>query len=215
MKAMDPFIYFPVKNPIDQQNLFGANPAEYLPLGQKGHPGNDFECPIGTPVYAPCDGEAFYTTDKEGGCGIWIRVPNNESPAFNVILWHMPPKGTAEYPYSIPTDGSITPVKAGQLLGYSGNSGFPLESTGPHLHLGIIPTDGKTAGPMDAANGYDGCVDPQPYFTGHYAQDIPALEAVVASASAVVANIAMTPEATPAQKLTWIQEIAKALETMF
>jgi murein DD-endopeptidase MepM/ murein hydrolase activator NlpD len=209
-----PFLYFPVKQPIDQQNLFGANPAEYKPLGQDGHPGNDFECPVGTPVYAPCDGDAFYTTDKDGGCGLWIRVPNNASPQFNVILWHMPPKGTPEYPYQVATDGSTTPVKAGQLLGYSGNSGYPLESTGPHLHLGVLPCD-TTGGALAPNNGFEGCVDPQPYFNGHYAQDIQAIEAVVASATTVVQSIAATPDATPAQKLTWIQEIAKAVESLF
>jgi len=57
--------------------------------------------------------------------------------------------------------------------------------------------------------------DPQPYFNGHYAQDIQAIEAVVASATTVVQSIAATPDATPAQKLTWIQEIAKAVESLF
>jgi murein DD-endopeptidase MepM/ murein hydrolase activator NlpD len=187
----------------------------YAAMGQKGHPGIDFECKSGTPVYAPCNGDAFYTTDKAGGCGLWIRVPNNATTAFNVILWHMYPKDTPGFPYSIPTsEAVVTPVKAGQLLGYSDNSGYPAESTGPHLHLGVMPSDG-TGGPLDGSNGYDGCVDPTPYFNGHYAQDIQAVEAVVASASTVVSNIAASPEATPAQKLDWLAELAVLIEKLW
>src|SRR5882672_4825475 len=209
-----PFLYFPVRQPINQTNLFGANPAEYKPLGQDGHPGNDFEAPLYTPVYAPCDGGAFYTYDSLGGDGIWIRTPNNADPQCNVILWHMVPRSETAHPYGIPTDGSVTQVKAGQLLGYSGNSGFPRESTGPHLHLGVMPCD-FTGEALHRGNGYFGCVDPQPFYTGHFAEDICAIEKVLGSASSLLGNIAASPEATPAQKLTWIQEIALAIEHLF
>src|ERR1700733_4240531 len=134
-------LFYPVKDPINQTNLFGANPAEYKPLAQAGHPGNDFESVSGTPVYAPCDGDAFYTIDSLGGDGIWIRTPSHAAPQYNIILWHMWPKGDPKYPFAIKTDGSTTKVKAGDLLGYSDNSGFPRESTGPHLHLGVMPCD--------------------------------------------------------------------------
>lgn len=162
-------LYYPVKNPINSQNLFGANPAQYKPLGQIGHPGNDFECPIGTPVYAPCDGYAFYATDKLGGDGIYIRTLGKD---YNIILWHMMPYGTPGYPYAIPQSQFITtPVKGGELLGYSGNSGFPRESTGPHLHLAVMPLNSllSAASPQ---NGYMGCINPMPFYNGAYAEDI-------------------------------------------
>lgn len=217
MKGMDttPFLYYPVKQPINQQNLFGANPSEYLPLKQNGHPGNDFEAPSGTPLYAPCDGDAFYTTDSDGGDGIWIRTPSNAAPQFNVILWHLFPKGTASYPFQIPTDGSVTPVKAGQLLGYTDNSGYPKESTGPHLHLGVMPCD-STGAALSPKNGFDGCVDPAPYFNGLYAQDISTVVEVVAK-SAQVVNLVQTAtdaEIPHAQKLSILLEIEQFIQSL-
>jgi Peptidase family M23 len=208
-------LYYPVKDPINQTNLFGANPAQYAPLGQKGHPGNDFESVSGTPLYAPCDGDAFYTTDKYGGDGIWIRTPNNASPQYNVILWHMWPKGSAQYPFQIPTDGSVTPVKAGQLLGYTDNSGAPVESTGPHLHLGVIPCD-DTGAALNPNNGFDGCVDPAPFFNGEYAEDIAVKAAVVEKSSQVVELISTATDAQiPHQdKLALLTQIETFLRSL-
>lgn len=189
---MDKFLYHPVRNPINQNNLFGADPAYYANLGQAGHPGLDYEAPSGTPLYAPCDGDAFYTSDKYGGDGIWIRVPNNQKPEYNVILWHLFPKGNPQYPFSISTDGSVTSVKAGQLLGYTDNSGAPKESTGPHLHLGVIPCD-STGEALNKNNGYLGCVDPQQFLNGLYAEDVLGLDKLIADTGNVVQAIAQAP----------------------
>ena len=223
-------LYYPVKAPINEANLFGTPGPIYAASGQKGHPGIDFECPSGTPVYAPCDGAAFYVTDfdylvKEGiipagsapekaGCGIWIRTPDNVDTIANVILWHMHAKETPGFPYAIPTDGSVTQVKAGQLLGYSDNSGYPVETNGPHLHLGYMPCD-KTGEALNPENGFKGCVDPEPLFNGHYAEDIAAVEAVVASVTTVVNNIATTPGVPVSQKLDWLQELAILIQKLW
>ncbi len=183
-------LYLPVKNPINQTNLFGMNPDKYP--GQKGHPGLDLECPIGTPIYAPCDGDAFYTYDKLGGDGIWIRTPDNVKPESNIILWHMVPKGNVQYPFKIPTDGTVARIKAGQLLGYSGNSGFPAESTGPHLHLGVMPCD-QTGAPLNRDNGFLGCVDPMPLLNKKFAEDINTVSAVVEQSSLIANEIISAP----------------------
>ena len=215
-------LFYPVKNPIDQQNLFGTTSPMYTALGQKGHPGIDFECPSGTPVYAPCDGGAFYVTDKDGGCGLWLRYPNNQPDVqFTIILWHMYPKDTPNtnnlkgFPYNVPTDGSVTQVKAGDLLGYSDNSGYPIESTGPHLHLGVIPCD-NIGGAISPDNGYLGCVNPMPFFNGQYAEDInnpPQIPtpAVIQTATQAVDLIAGNHIATPEVKETLLQEITDLL----
>jgi len=205
-------LYYPVKNPINQQNLFGAKEDFAASTGQLGHPGIDFECPMYTPVYAPCDGNAFYVTDKYGGCGIYIRTLDN---AYNIILWHMVPAGTPGYPYSITaSDFVLTPVKAGQLLGYSGDSGYPAESSGPHLHVGMMPLNSALTA-LNPTNGYMGCVNPLPFFNAKFAQDIPALEAVVATASTVVQDIATDTTDTPAQKISWLQQLSLWLQSIF
>ena len=216
MKGMEPFLFYPVKNPINQSNLFGANPAEYKPLGQAGHPGNDFECPIGTPIYAPCDGAAFYTYDSLGGDGIYIRTPDTPTPTHNIILWHMVPPGDSQYPFQIPTTkGSVMDVKAGQLLGYSGNSGFPRESTGPHLHLAVMPI-GANETALSPNNGYMGCIDPAPFYNGKYAQDIAIEQQVVEKSAAVVSLIAQaTDQQIPhADKLSILQTIEQFIKSL-
>jgi murein DD-endopeptidase MepM/ murein hydrolase activator NlpD len=202
-------LFYPVKDPINQANLFGANPAEYKPLGQAGHPGNDFESVSGTPVYAPCDGDAFYTIDSLGGDGIWIRTPSNAAPQYNVILWHMWVKGDPKYPFAIKTDGSTTKVKAGDLLGYSDNSGFPRESTGPHLHMGVMPCD-ATGAALEPKNGFLGCVDPTSFYNGKFAQDIAIEEQIVQRSAAVVTAISQTP-IPAAQKISLLDEIEAVL----
>ncbi len=199
-------LFYPVKNPINQTNLFGANPAEYKPLHQIGHPGNDFECPLYTRVYAPCDGDVFYTFDSLGGDGLWIRVPNNGSPAYSIILWHMVPRSDSVHPYSVKTDGSITSVKAGDLLGYSGDSGFPAESTGPHLHLGVMPCD-STGEALYPKNGFLGCIDPQPFFNGKFAEDIVIEQKILSVATQAVQIISADTTTAPAVKEGFLQEI--------
>ena len=226
---MEPFLFFPVKNPINQSNLFGANPAQYKPLGQNGHPGNDFEAPTGTPIYSPCDGNAFYCTDSLGGDGIWIRTTDASGQNYNIILWHMPtpadpaPQGVTsakDYPFQIPTDRSIVPVKAGQLLGYSDDSGYhpapqESESTGPHLHLGVMPAD-KNWIALAPNNGFLGCSDPTPFYTGKFAQDIAIEQQVVEKTAAVVSLVSQaTDQQIPhAEKLSILQTIEQFIKSL-
>jgi murein DD-endopeptidase MepM/ murein hydrolase activator NlpD len=204
-------LYYPVKDPINQKNLFGANPTQYKPLGQDGHPGLDLESPSGTPLYAPCDGDAFYVTDKYGGDGIWIRVPNNGAPAYNIILWHLFPKGDPEHPFKIPTDGSIVPVKAGDLLGYTDNSGAPVESTGPHLHLGVMPCD-QTGEALHPNNGFLGCIDPEIYFNGKFAEDINIKKQIVQAVSQGVADVSQAHGVSNYVKENILQKFFEVLE---
>jgi murein DD-endopeptidase MepM/ murein hydrolase activator NlpD len=215
-----PFLHYPVEQPINPNNLFGATSPMYTGLGQKGHPGNDFECPMYTPIYAPCDGGAFYASDKNGGDGLWIRYPSNAKPEFSIILYHMPPSGTTvtlpdgntDSAFKVSTTpGVVTPVKAGQLLGYSGDSGYPIESSGPHLHLGVMPCD-FTGEALYPNNGYLGCVDPAPFYTGLYARVEQTETQVVQTAQSVVEQIAVSPTIPAAQKNSLLDQV-KALLT--
>lgn len=148
--------------------LFGENPEYYAKFGDKGHPGIDFTAPHATPLYAPCDGQAFYAQDAHGGDGIYIRTQADKE--YTVILWHLCSKDDPKYHPLIPTDGSLTTVKVGQLIGYTDNTGAPYESSGDHLHFGLYPCYPEGL-PLDPENGFHGCINPKPYFNGYFAQD--------------------------------------------
>jgi murein DD-endopeptidase MepM/ murein hydrolase activator NlpD len=203
-------LWYPVHQSINQTNLFGANSALYANLGQNGHPGLDFEAPSGTPLLSPVEGDAFYVKDSLGGDGLWIRTPSNSNIQYTVILWHMYPKGTPNFEFTIPTDGSLTHVTVGQLLGYTDNSGYsPIpaesESTGPHLHVGVMPCD-KTGAALEPHNGFLGCVDPAPFFNGKFAEEYVPLEEALAATRVVVSQIANS-SGTHAQKLDLLAQI--------
>lgn len=169
------FLYYPLKSWTLIQG-FGSNPAYYAKFLDKegnpvkGHMGLDVVASHGTPLYAACEGMAFYVSDDHGGDGIYISALVN-GQGFYVINWHLCSKDDSVYKPLIPTDGSWTPVKAGQLIGYTDNTGAPFESSGDHLHLGLAPLspNGAIADPL---NGYGGCVDPISYFNGLYAPEI-------------------------------------------
>lgn len=93
----------------------------------KGHNGIDFRAPIGTPVYAAEDGavKAIGNTDSVcpgGSYGKWIIIdhPNNLS----TLYAHL----------SLQKIASGQTVKRGDLIGYSGRTGYV---TGPHLHFTV------------------------------------------------------------------------------
>ena len=168
-------LYFPVK-PATVLQKFGENPAYYArfldPNGnpEKGHNGIDFQTlPHGQPVYAAHDGLATYVKDAHGGEGVW-----NYGNGFATISFHLIGDTDPAYPPPIPYKDIYVPVKAGQLIGYANNTGAPFESTGPHLHFGLILLDAQKQ-PLNPGNGFGGCVNPEPYFNGFCAEDISTL----------------------------------------
>jgi len=114
-----------------QDFSWNGHDSFYGQWGMKGHNGEDFPAPVGTPIYAPCD--------------LWIdNYMANET--YGDVLW--------AYSDSWVVDGvkyrlemnfghlkeeliSHKKVKRGDHIGISGNSGFPVTSTGPHLHWGV------------------------------------------------------------------------------
>lgn len=209
-------LYYPVKDQINPSNPFGANPDWYAKLGQKGHPGNDFEAPSGTKLFSPCDGLAFYVRDSIGGDGLWIY---NTSDGENhvVILWHLYARGDADHPFQIPSDGTKTLVKAGEFLGYTDNSGFhpapqESESTGPHLHLGVIPCD-LNWNRNEPENGFNGCVDPKPFYSGKFAEDINTSQQIVEK-SAQVVELVNKGDLSHQEKLDIWEKVAEFLREL-
>ena len=106
-----------------------ANPQIY---NGKGHTGVDFRAPIGTPIKAALDGVVVGVANMDlvPGCysyGKWIMLkhPNGLSTLY------------AHLSVQSVSDGDV--VAAGQIIGYSGNTGY---TTGPHLHFGVYATQG-------------------------------------------------------------------------
>lgn len=152
----------PVKN-INISQLFGKDflfynsatgktESFYGYYGLKGHPGIDYSCSIGTPVYASHPGRVLYAGYDDTN-GNLIQVWNEENN-FKTLYGH-----NSEMKVKA---GDM--VEAGQLISLSGNTGA---GTGPHLHWGYKETKegGNTKYPD---NGYNGCIDQLPFTTLDY-----------------------------------------------
>jgi hypothetical protein len=134
----------------------------------------------GTPSIQPstCASE----TDANQGHGFVVRTNepfdyNGAQTYFKSIYWHLVDFATQpQFKPPIATDGTGTPIKAGDLLGYADNTGV---TSGDHLHFGLKPqAPGEDNGlwyNVAQNNGYLGAIDPTPYFNGLFAQDIPTL----------------------------------------
>ena len=126
-----------LKYPLDKIRItqyFGntefstKNPSVYKGTG---HNGIDLAASIGTPVRSAGVGTVTEVISKSTaqrcGYGKWIAIkhPNGLS----TVYAHL----------SLPSVVVGQAVDAGQVIGYSGNTGF---STGPHLHFGVYVTQG-------------------------------------------------------------------------
>ncbi len=141
--------------PITQR--FGENPDIYARFGLQGHNGVDFGLPLSTPLVSPILGRVIQVRNDPSGYGNTVVIENE---VLAVRLAHL----------TRFTVGETQQVQEGELVGYSGNTGF---STGPHLHLGIYTK------PRQDNNGFSGYVDPLPYMEGEVA-DLEALKIQVA-----------------------------------
>lgn len=105
------------------------------------HAGSDFAAPDGTPFYA-CAGGTIIAIGHAQGYGQWILIDHPETDG----------GGVTEYGHM--WDAFATGLKlgqrveAGQLLGYVGSNG---QSTGPHLHLSVMPKDYNPSAKIDPA----------------------------------------------------------------
>ncbi|MFI5802743.1 M23 family metallopeptidase [Streptomyces sp. NPDC051561] len=100
------------------------------------HTGIDFPVDLGTPVMAATDGEVSAEYNVAYGNMMKVVSPSG------VETW---------YCHLSTTKIRSGPVKAGDVIGYSGSSG---NSTGPHLHFEVRP-------------GGDSAVDPLAWFRSH------------------------------------------------
>ena len=129
---------------------FGLNPQIYSKFKMKGHNGIDYGVPVGTKVFAPMDGIVKVVDSGVKGYGLHVKI-RNEFKAAEMVIAHLSRASTVT--------GSR--ISAGDLIGYSGNTGF---STGPHVHEGfrlLKPYDGNIYRweVLNYDNGYLGYID--------------------------------------------------------
>ncbi|MBY6303054.1 M23 family metallopeptidase [Streptomyces clavuligerus] len=115
--------------PVESRGLstyYGESGVNWMAL----HTGIDFPVPYGTNVFAATDGT--------------IRTQYNTAYGNMIIL--TAPDGTETW-YCHLSSAKIRSgaVKAGDVIGYAGNSG---NSTGPHLHFEVRPGGGSTIDPL-------------------------------------------------------------------
>ncbi|MHB8059934.1 MAG: lytic murein transglycosylase [Gaiellaceae bacterium] len=107
----------------------GGGPSR-VSVGHSHHdyPAADIAAPAGSPVYALADGvvaKAWSGIDPLCGIGLRLRTDDGQTWAY------------CHLSYLEPSVVTGTPLSAGTLIGLVGSTGH---STGPHLHLGLIPS---------------------------------------------------------------------------
>lgn len=114
---------------------FGTRPGGLNPAG--GHTGKDIACPVGTPVYAACDG----IIEIAGNAGAWNQNRfwiEGSMAGITVVLNDPSPDGYA-FTYNHLSRVNVKVgqrVRRGDIIAWSGNTGA---STGPHDHFECMP----------------------------------------------------------------------------
>ena len=139
-----------VYTPVTQ--WFGSNLVPfYKELGWKGHNGIDLRAKIGCNVYSMCEGIIEEISESWGAVWITTRQYTVEGSKLRFKV------GYGHLSNIVAEVGQI--VKAGDLIGYSGNTGK--YTTGPHLHIQVNPYYLNSRGRYycDVSNGYSGAIN--------------------------------------------------------
>jgi hypothetical protein len=130
---------FPVYGPSSYVNTFGAARADV-----SYHHGDDIFAPLGAPILACADGLVFSVGWNDiGGNRLWLKDTQGNEFYYAHLSAFSP----------LAQNGAR--VKAGEVLGFVGNTG-DAEGTPTHLHFEVHPVSLLFM-------GYDGAVDPTPY----------------------------------------------------
>ena len=141
-----------VKKPLDIPVLLSGNFGELR--SNHFHSGLDFKTQgaVGKAIYSPFDGYIVRATVTSAGYGkaVYVKHSNGYMTVYGHLDSFINPveKAVREYQYSnetFVTDISFPPgeipVKSGDIIAYSGNSGY---SFGPHLHFELRSACGDT-----------------------------------------------------------------------
>lgn len=168
----------------------------------RGHSGTDFAAPIGTPVLAMMDGVVMAADDtgESGYRDAKGRYHQCISYGKWIVIDHENGLSTRVNHLSLIKVKDGQAVRRGDIIGYTGNTGI---STGPHLHVSVMATQGvqirklgdvittqacrDARAPITASNAYLDPFDylPRPQYTlkpvafGDSGSDVQALQMVL------------------------------------
>jgi murein DD-endopeptidase MepM/ murein hydrolase activator NlpD len=176
---------FPVYGPVSFTDTFGAFRGD---VSGDWHHGDDIFAPLGAPILACSDGVVFSVGWNDvGGNRLWLR----DSQGNEFYYAHL----SAFSPLA--KNGRL--VKAGEVLGFVGNTG-DAAGTPTHLHFEVHPSSLIYL-------GYDGAVDPTQYLTAwQHLQDVRFQNV----AGWVPAEAVSDPAPKPAAILLQVSDISEA-----
>jgi murein DD-endopeptidase MepM/ murein hydrolase activator NlpD len=142
---------FPVYGPVSFVDTFGAFRGD---VPGNWHHGDDIFAPLGAPVLACADGIVFSIGWNDvGGNRLWLRDAEGNEFYYAHLSAFSPLARNGQH------------VKAGEVLGFVGNTG-DASGTPTHLHFEIHPAS-------LIFMGYDGAVDPTLYLEAwQHLQDV-------------------------------------------
>ncbi|MDD5152749.1 MAG: M23 family metallopeptidase, partial [Candidatus Pacebacteria bacterium] len=125
-------VFFPPLATLRITQLFGKTVDSVRLYASGTHNGVDFAADVGTPVKAMLGGTVAGTGDTDITCagasfGKWVLIRHKDGLAS--LYAH----------FSLIKVSAGDVVTTGQLIGYSGNTGY---STGPHLHISVYANAG-------------------------------------------------------------------------
>lgn len=148
---------YPTVDTGDDGNSFVVTYLNQGNVQYNGHDGHDYyfpDRPVGTPILAAAAGVAYARTHK--GNGVVIEHPGG----YETVYWHLS-RFAPIFSNRVDRDAGV-PVQAGDLIGYSGSSGFVTGT--PHLHF-EVRRYGKQVDPYgwygpgpDPCAAYAGCL---------------------------------------------------------
>lgn len=106
----------------------------------KGHNGVDFGTPVGSEIFSARTGKVIGTGDTDLACrgasyGKWVLIQHDNG--LSTLYAHL----------SLIKVSPGQPVATGELIAYSGNTGY---STGPHLHFTVYASEAVQVGTLQS-----------------------------------------------------------------
>ena len=136
---------FPVAGQVDWGDSYGGLRRD---VSGNWHHGDDLFAALGTPVVAVASGTVNRVGwEQLGGWRLWVRDSGGDEFYYAHLSGYAPAV----------LHGDV--VRAGEVIGFVGNTGDAFPTTAPHLHFEIHPR-----GLLHL--GYDGAVDPTSYLDG-------------------------------------------------